>query len=305
MDQDTKETITKYLEENISNIQFKTLRPGEVEASDDEKIEIMRKTLEDPALFLSKWGKYLPADLLSKFETFRSNDYEVNWYLSQLENDQRQEQILLASKNLEPKNRRNKKILNRRYQYLIKNLDNTEYLSDESIESREPLLYEDYVGKYIPNDERYPPFDQNISLVDRMLYNIDLSYIQNRLIEEKIIQEEHQENLNQKIIDNTNDNDGGTILNATETITVNNTTVSTTTETANIVPDQQIIISDEERQQLRNELVDIMRNKFLSGNDVSKYDDIKTEEQGIQDQYFDTEEPDEKQVSTDTGVLDY
>nr|CAG8449926.1 14480_t:CDS:2 [Entrophospora candida] len=273
MDQDTKETITKYLEENISNIQFKTLRPDEVEASDDEKIEIMRKTLEDPALFLSKWGKYLPADLLSKFETFR-NDYEVNWYLSQLENDQRQEQILLASKNLEPKNRRNKKILNRRYQYLIKNLDNTEYFSDESIESREPLLYEDYVGKYIPNDERYPPFDQNISLVDRMLYNID----------------------------NTNDNDGGTILNATETITVNNTTVSTTTETANIVPDQQIIISDEERQQLRNELVDIMRNKFLSGND---YDDIKAEEQGIQDQYFDTEEPDEKQVSTDTGVLDY
>ncbi|CAG8707111.1 10424_t:CDS:2 [Rhizophagus irregularis] len=261
MDINTKEEIFDHISKNLSSIQFKTLRENEIEATDDEKLTTMKQTLEnDPALFLTKWGKFLPKNELEKFECLRG-DYEVNWHLNKLLSTQNKNTISssiaseppIISKQLLPSSRHNKQILNRRYKYLTTMLDNTSYFGDEAIEMREPSLYEDYVGQYIPEEERYKQFDDDVDLIDRVYYDIDQNVPQ---------------------------------------------------------------ISEEEKQQLRADLVDIMRNKFMSGDDPDfdydavdfneEYDDVNVQEQEIQEKYFDNEEPNEtSEVKNGTGEYDY
>ena len=72
MDKNAKEETLDYISKNLSSIQFKTLRENEVEATDDDKLSVMRQTLEnDTALFLTKWGKFLPKNELEKFGCLR------------------------------------------------------------------------------------------------------------------------------------------------------------------------------------------------------------------------------------------
>jgi len=101
------------------------------------------------------------------------DDYEVQWHLEQFKKERTERTAPLdTQQSSRPFERKDTKILNRRYVYLITRLDNTAYFSDEEMEMRDPLLYEEYVGKYIPNQERYPPFSDNTNLVDRMYYDI-------------------------------------------------------------------------------------------------------------------------------------
>ncbi|CAG8439539.1 3367_t:CDS:10 [Acaulospora colombiana] len=299
------EFITEQIEEN------------EKEPGDDEKLAYMRQTLDDPALFLSKWGKYLPKDQLSKFEGLRA-DYEVNWHLNQLQKST----PLSVSRDLHPKARHNKKILNRRYRYLTTRLDNSSYFSDEAMEYREPSLYEDYVGQYIPDEIRYPPFADNVDLVDRMLYDIDQSYINDRLEEEKRL---HEEQFEEEEDDEEEMDEIGTKNERRDSETISNSQIhehstvmqepsensdsGVKDESGTTLEPERPQISDEEKEQLRTDLIDIMREKFISGNDSyfdydtvdfnEDYDDIKIEEEDIQ-------EPDDmNEVDTGTGILDY
>ncbi|CAG8760317.1 22024_t:CDS:2 [Gigaspora margarita] len=300
MDQNAKEEILKYMKENISKVHFKTLKANEIEQSDDEKLRIMRQTLDDPALFLSKWGKFLDKEQLMKFDRLR-DDYEVNWHLNSLQSKTSSYSTLAASRNINPTARHNKQILNRRYKYLITKLDDTSYFSDEAMERREPLLYEDYVGQYITQEERYPPFADNVDLVDRILYDIDQNYIHERLEQErradsdsemtkdidklseqkeKCTNTESDQSSTTMMIDNLPEN-GYISINATNDIEGGQQNSTS----------KNIQISDEERKQLRADLVDIMRERFFSGRDPDfdydavdfneEYDDLNIEEQEI------------------------
>ncbi|CAG8546688.1 6995_t:CDS:2 [Funneliformis mosseae] len=273
MENKIKEEILDYISNNLSSIQFKSLRENEVEATDDEKLSVIKQTLRnDPALFLTRWGKFLPKNELEKFECLR-NDYEVNWYLNKLLSTQNRNTISssiaseppIISRQLLPNSRHNKQILNRRFKYLTTKLDNTSYFSNEAMEMREPSLYEDYVGQYIPEEERYQPFDDDVNLINRVYYDLDQNYIHD----------------------------------------------SVTSAVNNEVPQ----ISDEEKEQLRADLVDIMREKFMSGEDPDfdydsvdfneEYDDIYTQEQEIHEKYFDNEEPNDTEIENGTGEYDY
>ncbi|CAG8729660.1 28207_t:CDS:2 [Dentiscutata erythropus] len=335
MDQSAKEEILKYMKENLSNIYFKTLRANEVEQNDDEKLRIMRQTLDDPALFLSKWGKFLEKEQLMKFDRLRdllyrvicrvdllqnnlqfsfnyfnliiaphicTDDYEVNWHLNNLQSRTLSSSTLAASRNINPTARHNKQILNRRYKYLITKLDDTSYFSDEAMEHREPLLYEDYVGQYTTQEERYPPFADNVDLVDRILYDIGITtdIDKSSVQKEKYMNTESDQSSTAMMVDSSPRNDSINAENDIEGGQQNST-------------DKSIQISDEEKKQLRADLVEIMREKFFSGNDPDfdydavdfneEYDDLNIEEQEIHDKYFDTEDPD--YLDNGTGILDY
>ncbi|KAF0457838.1 coiled-coil domain-containing protein 97 isoform x2 [Gigaspora margarita] len=344
MDQNAKEEILKYMKENISKVHFKTLKANEIEQSDDEKLRIMRQTLDDPALFLSKWGKFLDKEQLMKFDRLR-DDYEVNWHLNSLQSKTSSYSTLAASRNINPTARHNKQILNRRYKYLITKLDDTSYFSDEAMERREPLLYEDYVGQYITQEERYPPFADNVDLVDRILYDIDQNYIHERLEQERRVRDEQfeeeededddYEELSMKAdSDSEMTKDIDKLSVQKEKCTNTESDQSSTTMMIDNLPEngyisinatndieggqqnstsKNIQISDEEKKQLRADLVDIMRERFFSGRDPDfdydavdfneEYDDLNIEEQEIHDKYFDTEDPDD--LNNGTGILDY
>ncbi|CAG8551769.1 12559_t:CDS:2 [Dentiscutata heterogama] len=300
MDQGAKEEILKYMKENLSNIYFKTLRANEVEQNDDEKLRIMRQTLDDPALFLSKWGKFLEKEQLMKFDRLR-DDYEVNWHLNNLQSKTSSSSTLAASRNINPTARHNKQILNRRYKYLITKLDDTSYFSDEAMEHREPLLYEDYVGQYTTQEERYPPFADNVDLVDR-IFDLGITKDTDKLSvqKENYMNTESDQSSTAMMVDSSPRDGSVNAANDIEGGQQNST-------------DKSIQISDEEKKQLRADLVEIMREKFFSGNDPDfdydavdfneEYDDLDIEEQEIHDKYFDTEDPD--YLDNGTGILDY
>ncbi|RIB07686.1 coiled-coil domain-containing protein [Gigaspora rosea] len=275
------------MKENISKVHFKTLKANEIEQSDDEKLRIMRQTLDDPALFLSK-----------------------------------------------------------RYKYLITKLDDTSNFSDEAMERREPLLYEDYVGQYITQEERYPPFADNVDLVDRILYDIDENYIHERLEQERRVRDEQfeeeededddYEELSLKADrDSEMTKDIDKLSVQKEKCTNTESDQSNTTMMIDNLPEngsisinatndieggqqnstsKNIQISEEEKKQLRADLVDIMRERFFSGKDPDfdydavdfneEYDDLDIEEQeihGTKPLIF--EDPDD--LNNGTGILDY
>lgn len=86
-----------------------------------------------------------------------------------------------------------KKIMNRRFQYLKKVLKDSEYFTEESMRLREPALYEYYIGQYIPSHLRNREYGTNVTLVQRIMNNLDRSIIEEKLRTQRIIESEQEE----------------------------------------------------------------------------------------------------------------
>ncbi|RUP43822.1 hypothetical protein BC936DRAFT_136688 [Jimgerdemannia flammicorona] len=60
------------------------MQPGEVDPAPEEKLSHITILLDDDlALFLSRWGRFLPREQLEQFEGARG-DYKVNFHLTTL-----------------------------------------------------------------------------------------------------------------------------------------------------------------------------------------------------------------------------
>ncbi|CEI94836.1 hypothetical protein G6F70_007818 [Rhizopus microsporus] len=295
MDKTTQEQVLLHVAENLDNIPFKTLRLGEVELSDKEKLEQMKSTLEsDPGLFLSKWGRHLSQSTLSLFECLQ-DDYEVNFYLSSL--------LYKQSPPLPPReNARQQKSalhtlsLNRRYEYLKRQLRHSDYFSDEAMQLREPELYEQFVGRHVPASEKNKPFENDVTLVNRILSNIDRKYVSDRLDEQRQIEEEQFE-------EEEEDTDDEDIKMKDVQKTPSNIASEGTGEAddGNIeeVEDEDIEAVMQYREEQRQELIRLLEEKFLAGKDDfdytavdynEEYDDLDQQERDIQDKYFDEDD---------------
>ncbi|KAJ1963106.1 hypothetical protein IWQ62_003320 [Dispira parvispora] len=62
---------------------------------------------------------------------------------------------------------------NRRLYYLTHVLRPQGYFSDAEMQQRDPVLYHEYVGQYIPDTLQWAPFPTDLGLVDRVYYGID------------------------------------------------------------------------------------------------------------------------------------
>lgn len=68
--------IIQHVRSNLDTIPFKSLQRNEQEASTEEKVERMQTILkEDPALFLTRWGRYLPPNILQHFAQLKGKTY--------------------------------------------------------------------------------------------------------------------------------------------------------------------------------------------------------------------------------------
>ncbi|ORE04744.1 hypothetical protein BCV72DRAFT_10000 [Rhizopus microsporus var. microsporus] len=294
MDKTTQEQVLLYVAKNLDNIPFKTLRLGEVELSDKEKLEQMKSTLElDPGLFLSKWGRHLSQSTLSLFECLQ-DDYEVNFYLSSLL--YKQSPPLLPRENArQQKSALHTLSLNRRYEYLKRQLRHSDYFSDEAMQLREPELYEQFVGRHVPASEKNKPFENDVTLVNRILSNIDRKYVSDRLDEQRQIEEEQFEEE-----EDTDDEDikMKDIQEAPSSIASERTGEA---DDGNIeeVEDEDIEAVMQYREEQRQELIRLLEEKFLAGKDDfdytavdynEEYDDLDQQERDIQDKYFDEDD---------------
>ncbi|CAO3614454.1 unnamed protein product [Cunninghamella blakesleeana] len=275
-----KETVLVFIKEHIDEIQVEHDKTLTLE----EKQNMLTQWLEsDPHYFMKQVKASLPMDILTLYyDNLQINDSDNH------ENRMQPQQTIDTFK------KQHNQIRNRRYHYLIHHLRPEEYFSDDSIQLRYPILHQEYIGQYIPKEEKYAPFNDDMTLVDRVYHGMDNRYVQEeykryKRSEEETFEEEEDDDEEEEEEEESNDD-----------------------EKFDNMDDEGLIIA---REQKRNELIRLLEERWLDGLDDTfdystvdnneLYDDLIQLNQDLQDQYFDEESEEENITNTDTGILDY
>ena len=239
---------------------IKSQQKGDPELTVEDKKMILATILRDsPGSFLRRFGSVLDNEDLQYFTT--STEYEVQYHVRQLNR-------LLKGNNVK------KQTSNRRYKAIEELTATTDYFTDREMHGRCPLLYEQYIGQFLSDEERDKMSSckpGELSLAAHIVNKLD-----NDVIVERLVQEVKTEN----------GQDGGTTTSCCEGVL-----------TLSADPEQ----AECDKYMLRKEFLRLMHLRFINGEEEgSVYDDIDTNEEydittvGEHDDeelYFDSEEP--------------
>lgn len=243
---------------------FRHQQKDEPDLTVEEKSKIASDLLSaKPGLFLSRFGKFLTEDHLEYFESLTTANYELEFYLRQV----RQEQCRFINQN---------KVKNRRYAALKNMLEaNDEYFSAEAMKARHPLLHEQLVGRFLTEEEREAearPDMSNCSLTKIILDHMDLN--KERDDRKRMKEEEDVEEFDTDDEESDNGND-----------------------------DEELAKLDGGRDFLKQQFVKSVYQGFLEGKDVGfdyrkidndeSLDDLDTEQRDAEDKYFEDSDIDE------------
>ncbi|XP_050404643.1 coiled-coil domain-containing protein 97 isoform X2 [Patella vulgata] len=246
---------------------FKSQQRGDPDLTLVEKYKIAHEILsKNPSKFLERFHDYLNLEDLNYFEKFCGN-YEIDFYVTHIK--QNLNKITSA-----------KIVKNRRYSAMQKLVSEGDYFSEDEMKYRDPLLYEEMVGQYLTSDEIQSRVDKtDLKFSTILLKHID-QLEENKLYhQQKESQEIDQEEYDDKIDeDKPDEDDDESELESDE--------------------DEKPKIPEQEKQQLKTEFLEIMQEKFLSGEDTNffdysevdknnEYDSLATIEQDEQEKYFD------------------
>ena len=125
-----------------SDAVVKSQQRGEPDLTVDEKVTILLGILDrSPGSFLMRFGKYLVEDDLRNFDHLEG-DYEIDFRLKEVK------KILDTKK-------KNTGVRNRRFECLQRLMKDSDYFSEEQMRKRSPLLYEEYIGQYLSEEEKF------------------------------------------------------------------------------------------------------------------------------------------------------
>lgn len=125
-----------------SDVVVKSQQRDEPDLTLEQKVDILKDILENkPASFLARFGQFLALEELTYFENIQNDDYELEFRVKELRK-------LLDDKT------RHVKIQNRRYEALKRLTKDTDYFNESEMRKRDPLLYEQYIGQYLTDEER-------------------------------------------------------------------------------------------------------------------------------------------------------
>ena len=284
MDDASEAKVMEFVTRNIDIIPFKTLRHGEEELPQSQQLTQMKATLhDDPGLFLSKWGRYLSQNSLRLFQIIPGN-YEVDFYLDSLLYLQEEPQQSQPQPQPHKKSAMQLLAHNRRYKFLQHELRQSDYYSNESVQLREPVLYDQFIGQYIPAREKAKPFDNDITLVNRIFSNMDRKFVDDHLYEQKIKDEEQfEEEEEEEEEEEDMDMDKSTPVVVTKKknkdVEMKEVALSDDGAEKSSIEDEEEEEEEEEevdtekdkefRDEQRAELIRLLEEKFLDGKDVS------------------------------------
>ncbi|OZJ03840.1 hypothetical protein BZG36_04300 [Bifiguratus adelaidae] len=313
--------VVAYISAHLDDIHYKTLRRDEPELPRQHKLAHMTEVLSsDPGLFLSRWGRFLPSEQLARFECLTEN-YEVSQHLKSLLPQHKS----LANSHQRQTDPNHIRTHNRRYRYLLDHLRHTDYFSLESMQAREPWLYQQYIGRFV--SQPLKPFADNVGLVDRVLYSADQREIadkaaQQQRIEEEQMEEEEEEDDEEE--EEEEEKEGDERDEKQDALTGDRRPKDPTTLAENKGKSKALdhthphnVISETHRQELEQEFVRLMEEMFLDGRDKDfdysavdddeRLDDLEQEERDQQEAWFDEtdEEDNEVELQGQTGILDY
>ncbi|ESO87685.1 hypothetical protein LOTGIDRAFT_179232 [Lottia gigantea] len=208
-----------------------------------------------------------PANFLSQFGQFIQQEHLI--YFTQFEG---QYEIDFHVREIHKQFNKSicaKTVNNRRYSAMQKLMEDGEYFSEEEMKYRDPLLYEEMIGQYLTDDE----IQSRVDKTDLKFSSILLKHI-----------DQIEENKLYYYQKNQQDEEEESELESEE-------------ETENKKPK----ISSEEQQELKTEYIQMMQEKFLTGQDHhffdystvdknSEYDSLPTIDQDEQDKYFDDDD---------------
>jgi len=146
---------------------FRHQQKDEPDLTLEEKQIIVKDLIQNkPATFLQRFGKYLSEEQLEYFDELRADNYELEFILSQV----RQEQCRFIKGH---------KVKNRRYAALQKMIhENDEHFTEAAMKARNPLLHEQMVGRFMTGEEKEEqarPDMSNCSLTNIILEHMDLN----------------------------------------------------------------------------------------------------------------------------------
>lgn len=257
---------------------IKLQQRDEPELSDDEKLQILKELFDSNLnIFLEKYWSYFNIEnYLKLVQPKIKNEKELfNYYLNKIN---------------EPLNKKKAKIKNRRYEALQRLINQGDYFSDESMKSREPLLYSNMIEKFNTQVVDLEPTASQAGVLSsflmRTLENMNDTERVNRL---KVNEPEDDE---ESEFDGDEDDES---------------------EYETDEDDKQP--SDTEKQKYRQDFIQIMYNKFLNGEDKNfdydavdfneEYDNLSVVNQDQQDKYFDDEEENQLDMSNYNIEYDY
>ncbi|KAK7103141.1 hypothetical protein V1264_018101 [Littorina saxatilis] len=284
-----KESVRQVMLERLSvtSAHFAHLQRDSPDLTQQEKIDIAAAVLEDnPATFLSRFGKYLQLSDLAFFQDADKNNYEVSFHLKEIRHRCSRPNLIVK---------------NRRYAAMKELESGGEYFGEEAMKQREPLLYEQMVGQFLTDEEKERQATAAIDRSDLRFSTILFVHMDDtqrtelyrRQKEREECQEEEEEEEDSEE-DDDDDDDQPKQRKRTEM----DEDGSEAEDTSEISGGRA---TDIWRQQLHEEFTAIMREQFLSGKDVQfdyskvddnpDYDSLATMGQDEEYQYFLAEPP--------------
>lgn len=253
---------------------------GEPDLTEQEKVAILGQLFhQKPLVFLERFRTGLREEHLACFGHLRG-DHRADFYCAEVARQGAARPRTLRTR-----------LRNRRYAALRELIQGGEYFSDEQMRFRAPLLYEQYIGQYLTQEElsaRTPahqppkpgsPGTPACSLSDLLLQSYQEQELQQRLLqqqeeEEACLEEEEEEEEDSDKEDQSSDKDSEAW-----------------------VPDS------EERLILREEFTSRMHQRFLDGKDGDfdysavddnpDFDNLDIVARDEEERYFDEEEPED------------
>lgn len=262
----------------------------EPDMSFDERLALVEKLLaNNPGEFIARFGCTFTVEDLLYFDTFCSSDYIVNFWTREIRQRLNESGTKLHQTVIK----------NRRYE-AMRQLDALgEYFSDEEMKRRDPLLYDEMIGQHLTDDEAMAMVAADKGMKDHLLSNVLLQHVQvmqnNELYERQKDAEESQMEEEDEESDDDEDSDDDERMNGDE----NGDIVAKT-------------VSDHDKAVLRNEFIEIMKQRFLDGNDSefnysdvdnnADYDGLEQLSRDAEDKYFNDDNSDTSDVRSQSAA---
>uniref|UniRef100_A0A1B6EWJ6 CCD97-like C-terminal domain-containing protein n=1 Tax=Cuerna arida TaxID=1464854 RepID=A0A1B6EWJ6_9HEMI len=284
---------------------FKSQQVGEPDLSRQEKREIAEGVLaRSPGLFLSRFGTHLLEKHLDYFDhESNKDDYEITYHLKHLRKTHCKTVTEVGIKN-------------RRFEALKKMVEEGSYFCETEMRNRNPLLYEQLVGRFLTAEERRERLNNidttNITFVNLLLEQMDREAVkklrkEQEDAEDDVMEEEDDsdEEMEDGEFDSEEDNDldktlWGEGYTDGDASTSKKMPVKREEKKVQEKPIEEVPeLSDAEKHLLMEEFRSNMFSSFLEGKDAdfdysqvdynSDYDDLEVQGQDEEEKYFDEE----------------
>jgi len=277
---------------------FRNQQKNEPDLSQDEKRSICIDLYsKHPVQFLSRYYQYLDSEDVpcfrdSQHSISEDSKYDFDYYLQEMA---KRKSAVVSDDHPDPI------VKNRRYAALKKLIENGEYFSDYEMRDRDPLLFDQMVGQYQTEREQQAAFhsgDRQAAGFSSVLLNLfdaqelskrrHIQRAQQAVSSNRSNRKRHYESDEEEEMDEEDENDEDEAASS-----------------------DQAKIPSAEKQDLREDFVREMQERFLDGKDVNfdyrtvdenpEYDLVDLQARDNEDKYFDEEEPEESQDQNGDG----